>query len=686
MSGTVKRVVNVGDVVEGRYRILKALAEGGMGTVYLAEHTLIRRRVAIKVLHPELATDEHLVDRFMNEARAAGTLGHPNIVESTDMGFTADHVPYIVFEYLEGTLLTDEIYRVGGLPMRRAVRIAQQIASALQAAHTADIIHRDLKSDNIFLTDRDGALDHVKVLDFGVSRFLEFDDEDERRRGMVIGTPEFMAPEQITTPDRVDRRTDVYALGVILYEMLAACRPFAGDVDPQQLMARIVHDEPPPLPRSNIPHALQELLFARLLAKDPRQRFATMLDVEVALEAFTTRSDGTPLPSRQRVSTEDISRRSDLIPRPARMSDTPWPAPQPQRPAPRLEQQTAPARSVRTYATAIAAAGLVVGGIGVVIGLRARSSETGAALDHNAPLAIAPAPTPAPAAAVAAPAPVALREVSLHVEASAPNARVTFRRRVLPMPASVQIPTSTIVELVEVSAPGYRTTRYWLTIDRPTHLIAKLQRGNGLAEATEEQTLVALGEVAAPEVQETPAAAATTVKQKMETVAAAAPAPAREREPAPAPELPKRVVGKIAEVTPEPAGSANPVGPAPAPAPPEPPKSVAQAVEKPAELPAPPPPPKEFETSAITGVVASHRPAVLKCLAEGKKKNPSMKGTLTLQLVVALNGKIERSEVNSTLKDPLVAACVMKEARSWKFPVRNGGDPHAEIAYPFTIQ
>src|SRR5678815_3750383 len=153
MSGTVKRVVQVGDVVEGRYRILKTLAEGGMGTVYLAEHTLIRRRVAIKVLHPELATDEHLVDRFMNEARAAGTLGHPNIVESTDMGFTADHVPYIVFEYLEGTLLTDEIYRVGGLPMRRAVRIAQQIASALHAAHTADIIHRDLKSDNIFLTD-----------------------------------------------------------------------------------------------------------------------------------------------------------------------------------------------------------------------------------------------------------------------------------------------------------------------------------------------------------------------------------------------------------------------------------------------------------------------------------------------------------------------------------------------------
>src|SRR5262249_17812846 len=148
-----------GDVVEGRYRVIRLLGEGGMGSVYLAEHTLIKRRVAIKVLHPQLATDAHLVDCFLNEARAAAMLGHPNIVDSTDMGFTGDHVPYIVFEYLEGALLTDEIYRVGGLPMRRAVRIAEQIAGALHAAHEAGIVHRDLKSDNIFLTDKDEASD-----------------------------------------------------------------------------------------------------------------------------------------------------------------------------------------------------------------------------------------------------------------------------------------------------------------------------------------------------------------------------------------------------------------------------------------------------------------------------------------------------------------------------------------------
>ena len=202
-----------------------------MGTVFLAEHVLIQRRVAIKVLHSDLARDADVVERFMNEARAAGAIGHPHIVESTDMGFTRDEVPFIVFEYLEGALLTDEIYRVRGMPPRRALRIAAQIASALHAAHTAGIIHRDLKSDNVFLTDKEDASDHVKVLDFGISRFLEAEagSEDSSNRHLVMGTPEFMAPEQILTPEKVDKRADIYALGVVMYEMLTARRPFDFD-------------------------------------------------------------------------------------------------------------------------------------------------------------------------------------------------------------------------------------------------------------------------------------------------------------------------------------------------------------------------------------------------------------------------------------------------------------------------
>jgi serine/threonine-protein kinase len=277
--------LKAGDTVEGRYRIVKPLDQGGMGTIYLAEHVLIKRKVAIKVLRPEFATDAEVVERFMNEARAAGTLGHPNIVESTDMGFTKEGVPYIVFEFLEGTLLVDEIYRLGGLTLRRALRIANQIASALHAAHTAGIIHRDLKSENIFLTNKDDRPDHVKVLDFGISRFMEA-ESDSSGRGVVMGTPEFMAPEQVTTPDKVDRRADIYAVGVILYEMLAARRPFKADPDPQVVLQKVVSEPPPPLAKSEAPPGLSELIIERLLAKDPDRRFQTMKELQAAIEAF----------------------------------------------------------------------------------------------------------------------------------------------------------------------------------------------------------------------------------------------------------------------------------------------------------------------------------------------------------------------------------------------------------------
>jgi tRNA A-37 threonylcarbamoyl transferase component Bud32 len=276
--------LGAGDTVEGRYKIVKELDRGGMGSVYLAEHTLIKRRVALKLLRPDLAQDGNVLERFMNEARAAGMLGHPNIVESTDMGFTRDGVPYIVFELLEGSLLTDEIYRTHGLPVRRTLRIARQIASALYAAHSAGVVHRDLKSDNIFLTDREDAADHVKVLDFGVSQFIGVDDRETR--GMMVGTPQFMAPEQITAPDKVDRRADVYALGVIIYEMLAARRPFEHDDDPNVVFERILHDAPAAMNVPGLPPGLEVLIYERFIAKNPDQRFPTMRDAEGALAAF----------------------------------------------------------------------------------------------------------------------------------------------------------------------------------------------------------------------------------------------------------------------------------------------------------------------------------------------------------------------------------------------------------------
>jgi eukaryotic-like serine/threonine-protein kinase len=292
-------LVKVGEVVDGRYKILRPIADGGMGTVFLAEHWLIKRRVAMKILHAELAGDAVMIRRFMNEALAAGTLGHPNIVESTDMGFTKGDVPYIVFEYLEGTVLADEIARRGRLPLHRALKIAYQIACALEAAHAAGIVHRDLKTDNIFLTKRGDAVDHVKVLDFGISRFLKASDRTGLG-GNLLGTPEFMAPEQVITPDTVDHRADIYAIGIVLYEMLVGHVPFLlegsqvpGKLDVEaahRLLDRIINEPPPPLDCPEAPADFHEMLAHKLLAKDRNARFQTMKEVQTALASYAAES------------------------------------------------------------------------------------------------------------------------------------------------------------------------------------------------------------------------------------------------------------------------------------------------------------------------------------------------------------------------------------------------------------
>jgi tRNA A-37 threonylcarbamoyl transferase component Bud32 len=696
ISGAREAMVKTGDLLEGRYRIIKTLGEGGMGTVFLAEHALIKRRVAIKILHSELATDADVIERFMNEARAAGTLGHPNIVESTDMGFTQTQVPYIVFEFLEGTLLTDEIYRVGGLPLRRAVRIAQQIASALHAAHVAGIVHRDLKSDNIFLTDKDDALDHVKVLDFGISRFLEADDE-QTRRGVVMGTPEFMAPEQITAPQSVDKRADIYALGVILYEMLTARRPFAGDDEPRALLDRIVRDVPPPLQRPEVPHAMAEMIHHRLLAKDPRDRYQSMVDVEAALDAFTTQGDvprirrSRPIPAVS-VTEDDIARRSDVIPRPAPTLDTPYPG----------IMMAAPAHKRPVVMYGLAGAGLLVGVLGIALAMRGGSKHV------DKPVAVAPAPAPLPAAAV--PATPAVQKITVALEANVPNARVTFRRRVNVAPATMQLTPSDIVELVEVSAPGYRTMRYWITFDRPTKLVAQLGKGNGAVEATEEQTLIALGEVqapAAPAPIETPKPAAAVV-----AVATVAPAAAPKMTGEPEHPMPRKI-GRSEETPVETpvetpavdtpvesvvAGKSEAIAlPAQAEVPnlPDPTKAepaIAKAELPKAELPKAESPkaeePKDemakFDTATVTSVVGKNRMEVMKCFADGKKSNPTMKGTVNVHMFVDAGGKVKRVQIQSTLGSPLVAACVAKSVNAWKFPTRSATQL-AMVSYPFTI-
>jgi serine/threonine protein kinase len=220
---------NLGTVLQERYRIVRKLGEGGMGRVYEGEHILIKRRVAIKCLHAQYATDAEVVARFHREALAATSIGNEHIVEVTDMGRFPDGAVYMVLEFLEGRDLGDEIDANGPLAVGRAVRITRQICDALSAAHGKGIIHRDLKPENVYLIRRGRDSDFVKVLDFGISKFRDGTDGAKTGTGVMIGTPHTMAPEQIEGLKDIDHRLDIYAIGVILYMALIGAPPFQAE-------------------------------------------------------------------------------------------------------------------------------------------------------------------------------------------------------------------------------------------------------------------------------------------------------------------------------------------------------------------------------------------------------------------------------------------------------------------------
>lgn len=278
----------IGLVVGGRYKIVRTLGAGGMGAVYEAVHEVIGRKVAIKCLHREFARDRDAVERFRREARAATAIGNEHIVDVTDVGELPDGSPYLVMEHLTGKTLGAVIEEEGAMRVARAMHIARQVCDALADAHEKGIIHRDLKPENVFLTRRGGDPDFVKVLDFGISKTHTTDPgvSDLTRTGMAIGTPSYMSPEQAQGLRDVDGRTDVWALGVIVYEMLTKRRPFVADTYPILLM-RIVGGEPVPLAdwRADVPEELDALVM-RCLAKQVGERVASMRELDSALSAF----------------------------------------------------------------------------------------------------------------------------------------------------------------------------------------------------------------------------------------------------------------------------------------------------------------------------------------------------------------------------------------------------------------
>jgi len=275
----------IGAEIDGRYRIVELIGEGGMGKVYLAEHVEIGKRVALKVLHPSYSRMPDLVERFRREARAASKIGHPNIVDVTDSGTTEDGSVYFVMEYLEGVELGSIIEREGAINVARALKISSQICRALAAAHAQGIVHRDLKPENIFLITRGGEADVVKVLDFGIAKTTEAEAARERRLtspGMAMGTPEYMAPEQAAGRP-ADARCDVYALGAIMYEMVTGQPPYTGDNFMEILTKKATQDPPPPISvRPDLPLQVSELVM-QAMARNPDHRPQSMETLEYEL-------------------------------------------------------------------------------------------------------------------------------------------------------------------------------------------------------------------------------------------------------------------------------------------------------------------------------------------------------------------------------------------------------------------
>jgi serine/threonine-protein kinase len=272
----------------GNYQIKAKLGEGGMGAVYLGEHPLIGKRVAVKVLLEELSSKEDIVQRFFNEAKAVNDIGHQNIVDIVDFGKMKGDagqgdIVYFIMEFLDGESLAARLRRTG-LSFKETLHVIQQATSALAASHAKGIVHRDLKPENIYLCPRGNDKNFVKILDFGIAKLTgDTGQSHKTRTGLVIGTPTYMSPEQCEGKGMIDHRSDVYSLGVVMYELLTGRVPFPGDGFGEILVAHLTRT--PDSPRSLNPDISPELeaIVLHAIEKDRNRRFQSMAEFEAAV-------------------------------------------------------------------------------------------------------------------------------------------------------------------------------------------------------------------------------------------------------------------------------------------------------------------------------------------------------------------------------------------------------------------
>jgi serine/threonine-protein kinase len=272
-----------GDVLDGKYRLIAPLGSGGMGTVWRAEHLTLRSGVAVKVMNQRIADHPDALARFQREAQAAAALRSPHVVSVLDSG-VHDGAPFVVMELLEGESLDQRLRRVGRLPFEETARIVTQVARALTRAHEAGIVHRDLKPANVFLQ-HNADEELAKVLDFGVAKLASMETNPLTSTGAVLGSPHYMSPEQARGRRDVDRRSDVWALGIIAFECTTGRRPFESAVLGDLLLKICTDPAPPPSTLASVPAGF-DAWFARAIERDPDRRFQTALELSDALSAL----------------------------------------------------------------------------------------------------------------------------------------------------------------------------------------------------------------------------------------------------------------------------------------------------------------------------------------------------------------------------------------------------------------
>jgi serine/threonine protein kinase len=411
--------------VVGSYRVIAKLNEGGMGAVYRAEHALIGKPAAVKVLLPELSMNRDIVNRFFNEARATTQIRHPGIVEVFDFGYLPDGQAYLVMEFLDGEPLSRRIHRLGQFDEASASALLRAVCSALAAAHASGIVHRDLKPDNIFLVRDPEVGERPKLLDFGIAKLADtaHSPVSKTRTGTVMGTPTYMSPEQCRGAGDIDHRSDLYSLGCILHELVCGRPPFVAEGAGEIIGAhQFVAPEPPSRYRPGL-SPYMESIIVRLLAKRPEDRIQTAHELAWALGGSGTAPpvQGAPRP-----------RAPTLEPGPPATTTLSSSAAQTMRTAP-------PPHRRGGLLLAIAGAGATVAAL-VAVAVRTGEAPTKAA-NESAPAAAspievadetappAPPPTSAPSVAPSADAGVATTAGNGTADAGPPDARPPARRR-----------------------------------------------------------------------------------------------------------------------------------------------------------------------------------------------------------------------------------------------------------------